>query len=209
MIKSWLQGISVWFSNGPRILAIAISGICILLAILHISIPSLVIDAIVVSLLAIALVPWLGAFLKSLEAFGFKVEYKEFVAIQHKADSVGILAPSSLTPKEPAYLLVADSDPVLALAGLRIEIEKRLRRIAIAKGLRAEGLALGQLLRKLPNAGLDADKVSVLNELTNLLNRAIHEGNVDKRTADWALDIGPRIIQSLETLLESIEDEHG
>src|SRR5262245_40373902 len=109
-----------------------ISLVALLLAVVHLVLPTLAIDPTTVLLLAVAILPWLRPVLQSVELpGGLKLNFKE---TEEEAERIGLLAPA---PKEaePTYIAIAKEDPTLALAGLRIEIERRLRRIAEARGL--------------------------------------------------------------------------
>jgi hypothetical protein len=125
----------------------------LLLALAHIVWPTLAIDAIALALIVIAILPWLAPLVKSLELpGGWKVEFQELQKAASRAESAGLLA-AEPSPEEAAFSFqsIASRDPVLALAGLRIEIEKRLARLADVHGLN-EGrrpLGVGQLLRLL------------------------------------------------------------
>jgi hypothetical protein len=46
---------------------------------------------------------------------------------------------------------------------------------------------------------------AVLSDLVALLNSAVHDATVDPEAAQWALDIGPRILQALEERASSRE----
>jgi hypothetical protein len=97
------------------------------------------------------------------------------------------------------YVAIAEQDPNLALAGLRIEIERRLREIARKKGLQAERLGIGQLLQLLRRSNaISGQEDSVLSDLIGLLNKAVHGAEVDYRAAQWAIDIGPRLLSALD-----------
>ena len=79
------------------------------------------VDAVTLTLLVIALLPWLAPIVKSVELpGGVKIELQELDQAAARADDAGLLT-------EPArvatfsYESVAERDPNLALAGLRIE----------------------------------------------------------------------------------------
>ncbi len=96
---------------------------------------------------------------------------------------------------------VAQEDPNLALAGLRIEIERRLGAIARARGLDDRRSSVGQLLRQLASVGaISQAEVSVLNDLVIVLNRAVHGAEVEPRAAQWATEIGPSLLAALDEL---------
>jgi hypothetical protein len=90
------------------------------------------IDAITLALLVIAAIPWLRPLFKSLELpGGLKVEFQDVKNVTERADAAGLVA--SQPPGNPntySFQLIADNDPNLALAGLRIELERHLGQLA-------------------------------------------------------------------------------
>lgn len=175
------------------------------LAIAHVLFPSLAIDGITLALVAIAIVPWLAPLLKSLELpGGWKVEFQELQKLAAKADDAGLLSKSDAAPHEDyAFQAIAGRDPNLALAGLRIEIEKRLIQLCEKHGIGTRMQGLGRLLRELSSRGvLSEDESAVLTEMTYLLNAAVHGASVDPRATEWALDVGPQLIQAFEEKLQ-------
>lgn len=189
-----------------KILQIIITLCALLIAAIHSIWPNLKIDAITLALIVIAILPWLAPILKSLELpGGWKIEFKDLKNTEEKAEKVGLLASRSAIEITPQYsfLLVAEDDPKLALAGLRIEIEERLNKIAKANKLISHRKSVGQLLRGLSEKELlTHEERSVLSDLVGLLNRAVHGGEVDPRAAQWAIDVGPRILKGLDERLK-------
>jgi len=169
----------------------------------HLIWPSLTIDAITLVLLLVALVPWLAPLFKSIELpGGWKVEFHELQQAAARADEAGLLAAKESVVK-PAYAFqqIAQEDPNLALAGLRIEIEKRLVALAEKHGLPVRARGLGQLLRQLTDKGvIDPHERSILSDLTGLMNAAVHGASVDQNAAHWAMDVGPRLLRALDDL---------
>jgi hypothetical protein len=173
------------------------------IALIHLIWPEVAIDAITLVLIAIAVIPWLAPLFKSLELpSGWKVEFQELQKSAARAEEAGLLAPKDEAPKpEYAFERIAEEDPNLALAGLRIEIEKRLIEIAQRRGIEVRNRGLGQLLRSLrEHEVLDSEAQSVLADLTGLLNSAAHGASVDQRAATWALSVGPRLLKRLDDL---------
>lgn len=176
----------------------------LLVALAHLVFPSLVIDGITVTLLAIAVIPWLGPLFKAIELpGGLKVEYKELLQAEKKAEDAGLLSSSEPRHREERHVYAFESvvgdDPNLALAGLRIELESRLRDIATSKGISAENKTAGRLLRELRASGhLSKKEISAIEDLLPLLNRAAHGAEVDERASRWALDTGIRLLRALE-----------
>jgi len=150
------------------------------------------------------LVPWLAPVFKSLEfPGGWKVEFQELQKVAVRAEQAGLLAAKDVAPQpEYTFQRVAEHDPNLALAGLRIEIEKRLVALAETHGVGVQGRGLGQLLRILAQRQILTDgERSVLSDLTELLNSAVHGATVDDRAAEWAMDVGPLILKALDDLV--------
>lgn len=148
------------------------------LAFAHLIWPSLAIDAITLALIVIAILPWIAPLIKSLELpGGWKVEFQELQKAASRAESAGLLA-AEASKAEAAFSFqsVAKRDPNLALAGLRIEIEKRLSQLAEVHNLQfRRPIGVGQLLRALTqNEVLSHEERSILADMVNLLNGAVH-----------------------------------
>ena len=182
----------------------------ILLALAHVIWPGISIDAITLALIVIAILPWLTPLVKSLELpGGWKVEFQDLERVKSRADTAGLLAAKPSKVEESfSFQSIAEMDPNLALAGLRIEIEKRLAKLAEVSGIEQRGRAMGvgQLLRALTqHEVLTNDERSILADMVNMLNAAVHGAAVDRRSADWATDIGPRLLTSLDERIGEAE----
>lgn len=171
------------------------------LALAHIFLPAVSVDIIGVALLLIALVPWLAPFLKSVELpGGWKFTFQELESATARAKDAGLLTDVDAAA-EPKYSfqLIADEDPNLALAGLRIELERRLREMAEYAGIGIRNQGLGRLMRELHKKELlTKQQVSVLSDMVGLLNAAVHAENLEPRAAEWAMETGPRLLESLD-----------
>lgn len=177
--------------------------LALLAAVAHLAWPGVKVDAVTIALLAIAVLPWLAPLVKSVELpGGVKIELQELQNAASRADSAGLLAEPERAEREEQFSFetVAARDPNLALAGLRIEIERRLDRLARAHDLSADmPMGVGQLLRALASSDvLTQGERSVLADMISLLNEAVHGADVDPRAAEWALDVGPRLLASLD-----------
>jgi len=188
-----------------RSLQIVISATALLIAIIHIIKPDLKIDAITLVLIGFAIIPWLAPLIKSIELpGGWKIEYQDLERTRQKVDKVGLLSEtlSDEDSKKYSFQIIAQDDPNLALAGLRIEIEKRLKRLAEQNniGTRMQGMA--RVLDMLSKKGLITfQEKSVISDMIVQLNSAVHGAKVDEHAAEWAIDIGPRILKSLDDRL--------
>lgn len=181
---------------------IFITVVALAVAIIHVVRPDITIDAITVFLLVLALLPWLIPLIRSLEfPGGWKVEFQELEKVKNEADKAGLLSKNK--SKSYSFESLLNKDPNLALAGLRIEIEKRLIQIAKLNNLNIERSSISQLLRLLAqHQALTPEETSVLSDMTGLLNSAVHGAEVDKRAADWAIEVGPKLLQSLDEKIE-------
>ena len=99
--------------------------------------------------------------------------------------------------------LAAKSDPNLALAGLRIEIERRLITMVKSAGRDVQRESVGQLMRYLHKEKMLSDgEYSTVQELLLILNRAVHGADVASNVAQSAIDVGPRIVAAPDARLE-------
>jgi hypothetical protein len=180
----------------------AVSIGALLLGVVHFGWPELAVDAVTLTLVVVAILPWLAPLVKSLELpGGWKIELQELQEAASRADSAGLLAAEPSRLEEAfSFEAVAEHDPNLALAGLRIEIERRLSQLVHARGLdTGRPMGIGGLLRVLAQAEvLTHEERSILADMTNTLNAAVHGAEVDPRAAGWAIDIGRRLLTSLD-----------
>lgn len=100
---------------------------------------------------------------------------------------------------EYSFQTIADSDPQLAMAGLRIEIEKKLKNMAERAGALSYRQSIKSLLDILSSRQLLSEpERGVLLDLVRILNKAVHsETPIDYETALRALDIGSQILKVL------------
>jgi hypothetical protein len=181
---------------------IALSVIALAIAAAHLLVPTFTIDAVTGIALVVAILPWLRPIFKSIEIpGGIKVEFRDIEKVAKRAQATGLLLAND-GPIEAAshtFLTVADLDPTLALAGLRIEIERRLDKIARMHGLTGNPRGIGNLLRFLNSRELiNGSERATLEDLVALLNAAVHGAEIDPAAVDRALQIGPRILGALD-----------
>lgn len=188
-----------------------ISGASVILLLIHTIWPEIRLDAISVSLLIIAILPWLAPVFKSFELpGGLKVEFHDIEQATKKLESSGLVQPG----REPsgtarirskyAFLNVVDPDSSLALSALRTEIEMRLRDIADRNAIPSERRGVASITRKLVEKNiLSSDEAAAILDVLPVLNKAVHGGAVDPYVHKWAIDIGPQILDALETRIGS------
>jgi hypothetical protein len=101
---------------------------------------------------------------------------------------------------EPTSDDLLTQDPTLALAKLRIDIERELRRIAFDRGLKTDNYAMTVrfLLNMLADRGiLKADIVAAIDDLLPACNQAIHGGAVTSKVARAVLNVGADLLTVL------------
>ena len=175
------------------------------------------IDAITFALLMVAILPWLSSVIKSIEfPGGIKLELRYLQEAAEKVITATPLAKPNArgrisggdlgTPTTRySFVDVMGRDPNLALAGLRIEIERRLRMLAEKYELQARD-PLGRLLGALHRRQiLTSDEASGLNALIDAGNSAVHGADVAPQVADWAIHTGPEVLAVLDAKLENGE----
>jgi hypothetical protein len=195
--------------NEKRIIQILISTLGLAIIVIHIAFPDLKIDGITVFLIAIVILPWLAPVFKSFELpGGLKVEYHDFEKATKKLKDSGLIQntfdSSNLTSDDIqhskySFLNVVDIDSKLALSGLRMEIESRLKDLAVHNSISVDRIGINQIAKKLKENGiLNKNETEAILEVLPILNSASHGNDVDKNTHKWAIQIGPQILDSLE-----------
>ena len=115
----------------------------------HLVWPNATIDGVTATLLLVALLPWLQPLFKSLQLpGGVKVEFQDLEKVAARADAAGLLS-NPVPPDQQApysFQMIATADPNLALAGMRIELERRLVQLARSRGHEDVPRSIGQLL---------------------------------------------------------------
>lgn len=208
-LHKWLRA----FLQRPQqvIALVALLGFLIDLAIKPISNAGLI-------LIVLALSPWITRIIKTIELpGGGKVEFeRELAAVSDKAEDAGLLAkPPTPEAKKAAYEAVFHEDPVLALAGLRIELEKRVRRLIDLTVGRSDPTSYRFMPLKPAVGALAAGSViseeehNALRDLISLLNRAVHSAECSASAAEWAIGFGPRILAAFDEKIVQLENKQG
>jgi hypothetical protein len=194
--------------KGTRIL---ITVVAVAVGAVHLAVPSLRIDVVTLCLLVLALLPWLGPVIKSVELpGGFAVELQDVRSAAERIISPtgpgqerarrGEPAPEHASPDEIAQLrAVGHQDPNLAIVGLRIAVEKRLRAAAERRGIETERRSATWLLRELSGRGiLPGELADGLADLMTIASQAAHGAKVESDAASYALEAAPWVLAALD-----------
>lgn len=182
----------------PLAIQIIITVGAILVAVAHHLIPGWSIDKWTMYCLAIAILPWLAPLFKSVELPGVKVEFQRLLRAEEQAEKAGLLSEPA-DRSDYSFQVIAEQDPNLALAGLRIEIEKRLILLAQEHDIGTNHVGVARLLRYLGERNIIThEERSVLSDMVGMLNSAVHGAEVDNRAAQWAIEVGPRLLSGLD-----------
>ena len=139
------------------------------------------IDTTSIILLILAFVPWFIQYIKTLEISGLgKVELvgkEQKKEIDKKASEAGILKSETADNEQYTFYGLRYSDPKLALAGLRIEIESVLRKIAEANQLDTSRTGIGQMAKVLSQHQLinDNERAIIFDLVARLAS--VHRGD--------------------------------
>ena len=174
-------------------------------------------------LIVLALSPWITRIIKTIELpGGGKVEFeRELAAASDKAEGAGLLAePPTPEAKKAAYEAVFHEDPVLALAGLRIELEKRINRLIELTGCFSgtttygmppfRRMSLTHAVNNLAEAEIiSREEQSALRDVIPLLNQAVHSAEFSMSAAEWAMDFGPRMLAAFDEKIAQLESRQA
>ena len=187
----------------------------ILVGLIHLIFPDVKIDAIFITLIILAIIPWLEPLLKSVELpGGLKVEFQDLQKIEVEAKMAGLIKPdiegSFDDLKNPAnsetysFIEIAEKNQELALVGFRIEIEKRLRSLADKYSIESSKFSISRLIDALNSKEiLNNLETKSLKDMIKTLNNAAHGVDYDIRNANWVIENGPKILESLDEKLEN------
>lgn len=183
-----------------------------LIATIHIIFPKINIDLITVVLIAFSIIPWVEPLFKSVELpGGIKLEFQDLQKLETEAKKAGLIKPEIQTETKAhqnevihySFVEIAEQNQELALVSLRIEIEKRLREIASKYGIETKKFSILNLINNLSSKRiLTNDENSSLRDMIITLNQAAHGVEYDQRNAQWVIENGPKIIESLDSKIE-------
>jgi hypothetical protein len=169
---------------------------------IHAIFPNFKIDIITIGLFLIGIIPWLSSLIDSFELpGGWKLKFAQLEETRKRAEKVGLISGDATKTgsKQYTFQMIGNNDPNLALAGLRIEIERRLIQLAENNNIGTSMQGAGRLLQMLAARNLIGnEEQSVLLDMISLLNSAVHGARIDARSYSWAMQYGPEILKSLD-----------
>lgn len=182
-------------------------GIALVLLIDHsFKIVNLTIDTISVLLLVVMLLSPFIAAIKKIKFGDFEAEIDIDEIRKIKSETEKTLNETQEDREESleiyatsdAIKALAESDPVIALAKIRIELEKILGQLAHFNSITVKGFALGALVNQLTNQEIVSHDIGkALREVIALCNRAIHGEAISEEGARTIVDVGVELLEEL------------
>lgn len=184
---------SLWYDHRAKI---ALSSFCFLVAIFDTFAKSLSIVAAVA--LSLAIVPWVVSFIEKLTLPG-GIE----VVLSRAASRVDAAHTVPDQQDIDAFKYLSGNDPNMAIALLRIQIERRIREIAeslsIARDPRSRSGSLGSLVNELTALkAISPEASALIRDLMPVLNEAVHGVRLSADASVFALEYGPKILAMLK-----------
>lgn len=176
---------------------------CLILIIIHAMFPEYAIDTITIALIIIILFPWLIPYLGSIKfPGGTEITFREVQRLEELSAGIEIqlrdVIPDEIEPTRQD-LLRFDSN--LALASLRIDIERKLKQIARQKEIFTNRKSLGTILKSLyTNEIIGSSEYDTLRSVIDICNKAVHAEKVDYFAASKILDIGEFMLSYLSSI---------
>ncbi|MDM8546809.1 hypothetical protein QUF61_09980 [Candidatus Venteria ishoeyi] len=100
---------------------------------------------------------------------------------------------------------LAESDPVIALAKIRIELEKVLKKLVRVSGIEIKRPTIGMLVRSLSSHEIVSPNMGKsLSEVISICNRAIHGEAISEDSANTIVSLG---IDLLEDIYWSVQEQ--
>ncbi|MEQ9347695.1 MAG: hypothetical protein RIG26_14745 [Thalassospira sp.] len=167
------------------------------------------VSAVTLGLLALAALPWVlphirngGIPIESIDFPWMTIRLKTLEKFAEQAEQENLLA----EPKHQySFEEIYDTDPHLALAGLRIEIERIIRKLA-GKNISSRSPSLSETMFLLRDQGIiSEEQLGLMMHLMPELNKAAHARNIEQSVHHWIMQVGPKLLAGLEEKIP-IED---
>lgn len=182
-------------------------GVAFILLIDHsLKIVNLTVDTTSILLLIVMLLSPFVAAVKKIKFGEFEAEIDIDEIRKIKSETEKTLYETQETREEQAGIYstsntiktLAESDPVIALAKIRIELEKVLGQLARFNSITVRNLSLGIIVNKLTNQEIiNHDIGKALREVIALCNRAIHGESLSEEGARTIIDVGINLLEEL------------
>lgn len=182
-------------------------GVAFILLIDHsLKIVNLTVDTTSILLLIVMLLSPFVAAVKKIKFGEFEAEIDIDEIRKIKSETEKTLNETQETREEQAEIYstsntikaLAESDPVIALAKIRIELEKVLGQLARFNSITVRNLSLGIIVNKLTNQEIiNHDIGKALREVIALCNRAIHGESLSEEGARAIVDVGINLLEEL------------
>ncbi|MCJ8219300.1 hypothetical protein [Aeromonas veronii] len=182
-------------------------GVAFILLIDHsLKIVNLTVDTTSILLLIVMLLSPFVAAVKKIKFGEFEAEIDINEIRKIKSETEKTLNETQETREEQAEIYstsntikaLAESDPVIALAKIRIELEKVLGQLARFNSITVRNLSLGIIVNKLTNQEIiNHDIGKALREVIALCNRAIHGESLSEEGARAIVDVGINLLEEL------------
>lgn len=141
--------------------------------------------------------------------FEAEIDPKEIQRIKTEAEKNTELKEPNVEVRPEIYTTtesirdLASYDPVIALAKVRIELEKVLNRLVRIAGIEVKSPALGMLIRTLSNHEIISPSVGKsLTEVIAICNRAIHGETISEDSANTIVSLGIDLLEDLYWLIQ-------
>ena len=202
-IKSWLNK----FLKSDKIIII-IFCFNVIILLLHLFRASFVqIDNTTILLMLLVLLTPFASHIKKIKFGDFEAEInQEIKKVEQQAKEIKLESDDKEQVIKKDSVIeeleeLAAKDPVLALAKLRIEIEKKLKRLYTFKETVPSGIKMKTQV--LAGTGVISNKLRrLILDVTSILNRVVHGEDIPTETnIDKILDIGSEILNELDYIL--------
>ncbi len=169
-----------------------------------------VIDNFIILIYFISAIPFIAQFLKEVNIFGAKFKFQEEIRKIEKLINVSGTARVRTEINVPLTVVkskaldnarkLLDSDPVLALAALRIEIEKSLKVISKKLDLPIkEKRSITEIIVNLNKKEIFSyEQVLVLRKIIQMCNKAIHGAVISKSEAKEIILLTEKFYRTFE-----------
>jgi len=206
MVKTTKKA-GVPISRYLKLVSIGNSLLCIFLIIIHAIFPQFSIDSTTIALIVILIFPWLLPYIKTAKLpGGIEITTREIQQLEEVTarSAIGTLLVTMRPPtrRHPplTYLTLFKTDPNLALASLRLDIERKLRTIAKKRQIDVRRLPLWQVLNILHDREIiGPSEFQSLKMIIEICNKAVHTEKVDPYLALRILDIGKSALGYLDS----------